>query len=347
MSTKLSKSTVSQVVSESTDIAVEEKMNPAAAAMQRVAELRPVLNIVDDETKAARLDDAAKTIAVLAFLGQKTDVARLDMFNALTATRLMFPAADEVRKLLGDDAPDLRGQTPEYNAAITEVYAAARKSLVSRLRRDGYLGEMADNLATARIESLRKTVSLDYRKHMELVAAEQDNPAAFLLAHGFEYNTAIGTKKAPQAIPAKTSVVLRAEDGTLIVGTEGDKLVQVDDPDNKGSKIWKAVRPTPKAGHKTTANEPKEQGDQVPPTQDADHQEAAVLGDSLLDPQAIINQAIGMLNRAAGLIPGSALAADDMLETRNALRQSLLAATSAAAKALVPAPAAAKVTASK
>jgi hypothetical protein len=203
-----------------------------------------------------------------------------------------------VRAILGDDAPDLRGQTTEYRDAIEEVYTAARKILASKFRRDGYLGDMATDLADARVESLRKTVSLDYRKHMEQVASLQENPAAFLLAHGFEYNTAVGTKKAPQAIPAKTSIVLKAEDGTLHVGRTGDVLVPGEE-----SGTWALQSPATHVGDATPANEPVEQGDQATPTETADATEKALadaIDTSLGNPVERVHFVIANLRTVAG-----------------------------------------------
>jgi hypothetical protein len=305
----------------STDVAVvEEKLSPAQAAIIAQDEMRPTLLSVDDATRANIIRDAAQTEAVVGFLLEKGSVASVEMLNAMTRLRRIFPASEDVRAILGDDACDLLGQTAEYKAAMQDINGQAHKALVSRLRRDGYIGDVAANIATSRLDTVRKGVSAQYRKYVEGVAlnacdGDQKAAAALLLAHGFRHHTGIETKKAPQLIrPGQVLEVVDANDKAA-AAAEGVR--------NVGGALLKVLNPPPVAGTQTEANEPNEQSDQVKPGETADVEIAQVTGGKVTDPNVLINEAVGMLRTAAQVL---ATGRKMTLKQRNAHRENILSA---------------------
>lgn len=279
----------------STEVAtVEEKLSPVQIAHQRQEAIRPIVLHVDEEVRLQILTEAAQAEAVVAFLGQKGSVAALEMMNSMAKLRQLFPAAEKRKSLLGPDACDLYGETDPYKKAMGEVNNGARKHLVSRLKRDGYLGDMAERMADDLLKRVRSSASLAFRRYVEEVAlttceGDEKAAAALLLAHGFEHHTGIETKKAAQLIrPGQTVEV--AEDTTA----EGVRSVN--------GVALKVLNPAPKAGDKTEANEPETQSDQTTPNQTADAEIAEITDGKVTDPNVLINEAVGMLRTAAKLL---------------------------------------------
>jgi hypothetical protein len=295
-------------------------------SLPTVAEPTLTLILASDRVRHNVEAKVASLSAEYGVLSAKADRQAETMAGEYLRLRRMFPAIEAVRTILGEDTPDLAGRSPEYKAAIGRVNEVARDEMVNALRRDGFTVKLAIANADNEMERIRKSVTRYIRIAVEdeakaiLRAEGRAAAATFILGHGFGFSGEVG--KAGSGIITSKGWTLK--DGQLQL-PEGEKISE----DGKGVVKINAQAP------------PVEQSDQTVPSETADKVEAERLGDGLLDPQAIVNEAIGMLNRAAGLIPG----ADLPLDVRNSLRAALLAATKNVAVVLVPA--SAKVPATK
>ncbi len=262
----MAKNTTSKVLVPTTEVL---PANPADTVVTvDPTSTRPLI-IADASVIAENTAKVAKSVGLLAFLQEKGSVAREDMLEAIIRVRQMFPAPEAVRAILGEDTPDLGGQTKDYqNAVGDEVYATARKECYNRLRRDGYSTEVAKLTAAARVEALRKSLTRDMRFKMEEIASGQKNPAVFLLAHGYAYNGQLGKDQ----ILGKGDH-LNPETGALVKGAQA----ALDAP-------------------------PVEQSDQATSTETADAEiaaAAAAVEESLTNPASRLNFAIGEIRTAA------------------------------------------------
>jgi hypothetical protein len=167
----------------------------------------------------------------------------------------MFPATEKVRAILGEDSPDLIGGTQEYKGAVESVYDTARGILTRKLR--PVMGtDTAKAVATAKVESLRKSLSIDIRKEIEVIAGGQKNPALFMLGHGFARSTALSAKS--QVIPEGAALVIKDGVGTVqlpkpkkaLDGAPDDATDQVN-PDETADAKAKAAA---KAAHEESTN---------------------------------------------------------------------------------------------
>ena len=151
------------------------------------------LIVADDAVIAGQAKNVATQIGTLAFQQEKTARVAVEMAQQVLHLRRMFPASEKVRAILGEDAADLIGETDAYQKVVgEELYSAARKVAQTKLRREGYVPDMAETVAKARVDSLRKSISRYVRIAIEGVARDQENPALFLVAHGFSANKEVG-----------------------------------------------------------------------------------------------------------------------------------------------------------
>jgi hypothetical protein len=305
--------------------AAVEVLSGASAPVTESSEPTLRLIVASEQVRRNRANKVAGLMARNGALSASADRTFDQLAEESINLRCMFPAVDAVKAVLGEDAPDLAGRSNEYRTAVAAMNELARDEMIKALRADGFTVKAATGVADQELERIRKSVTRSIRIAVEteakaIMAASGRNEAArFVLGHGFGYSGEVTSKSYAGVIEEKSWKLV---DGQLalpegkVIGEDGRSVVAVNQQ-----------------------AEPAEQSDQATPGETADKAEAQLLGDDLLDPQAIINQAIGMLNRAAGLVAGSDLGKPENLEVRNTLRAALLSATSAAAKALVPAPA--------
>lgn len=145
--------------------------------------------------------------------GQRAETA---LWEDMAKFRRFFPAAPEVRNLLGEDAPDLYGQTPEYKAAWGKVLDDARTALAARYVEEWGMNPIAaEKQAKDHVEKYRKANSVRYRNSLEAsVRAEISNPVErcwFMLAHGFNYQSNVS---GDMCIPVKGA---HLKDGAVVI----------------------------------------------------------------------------------------------------------------------------------
>lgn len=195
--------------------------------------------------------------------GQKSADA---LAEANLRLRRMFPAPATVQAILGEDAPDLYGRSPEYRAAVERINESARDGLINALRKEGMTIKGATKSATDELESLRKSVSRAIRIQLDAdLKPLGDEGARILLANGFGYNGEVGKNQ---------------------LLAKGDKLVD--------GKVVRAIAPAADAP-------PVEPADQATATETAEAQatqDAAEMGTTTNNPQGRINLAVGELNTA-------------------------------------------------
>lgn len=168
--------------------------------------------IVDDDTRLSIAHDTARSISESMYFGVKASQARTDMFDSVLKFRRTFPASEGVRAVLGADAADLIGQTPEYASAVAGVYEEAKRNLVSKFRRE--VGtEKAKVWAEREIKNLKQNIGNDIRAEIEHTARGQKDPVLFMLGHGFQPR-----KGAPKSAVLQEGVkleLLTGEDGAV------------------------------------------------------------------------------------------------------------------------------------
>ena len=116
------------------------------------------------------------------------------VMKEMRAHRLMFPAQDSTRAILGDNAPDLIGATKEYQSSWGRVTAQAIEQATALLVEEGASEKAALANAREEAETFRKSVSRRFRLTMESEARKlgEAKGRIFLLAHGFAYNGECG-----------------------------------------------------------------------------------------------------------------------------------------------------------
>jgi len=202
--------------------------------------------------------------------------------------RRMFPAVDSVREILGDDAPDLAGRSPEYKAALKRMNEGARDDLIAALRSEGFTAKLAIAHADAELESLRKSISRGIRIAVEeearalLKSDGREAAARFILGHGFGYSGEVPGGAEARVIQAKSWML---KDGQLQL-PEGKVISE------NGRDVVDAVQ----------QGQPQDSSDEVPAGDTADNDIAEKVNGAVVDPNALINEAVGMLRTAAELI---------------------------------------------
>jgi hypothetical protein len=282
----LTASTVSEVV---------KATDPTSTLVQSDALVPVSVLHVTDEARVHIAEEAASSVATALFHGYQSSVAREDMFERLMTFRRMFPAHVDVQAILGPDAFDLIGRTPEYMAAAEALYGEAKTNLIGKLRRS--IGrDLAETVATAQIAKLRANMTNDIRKEAEALAQKQPNPALFLLGHGYAYRTNVKT----QAIaPGQTLKITRDGEG--------------EDAPITGFELISATKEAPigvKPGPKGT---------------DPDAVLAKILesaGVTVGDAASILNLTIRLLNQSATLLRSPETKMN--LQVRNTLRTSVM-----------------------
>lgn len=275
-----------------------------------VMDKTPSLRIVSDAVKAKNADKLSGLVSKALVTGKGYTDSVEAAAKELRAFRLMFPAAPETQKVLGENAPDLAGQTPAYRAAWGKVLSEAADLAVESLVAEGVSQKAAELAVQAERETFRKSVSRRYRLNVEAEARKLGPLGArFLLAHGFERNGECGPKQ---------------------ILTKGAKLILPEVPEGETLNIADVIVQLPTIAPATTP--PVESSDQTPPTQTADAVEGERMGDEVLNPFALINEAVGMLNRSASLL--KAEGATSTKRERDAARKALLAAVQSVADAL-------------
>lgn len=249
------------------------------------------LLVVDAETQLTIAHETAEAIAEVGYLSSRNSRARQLMFDAVIKLRRTFPATPQIRAILGDDAADLRGQTPEYTSAVSKVYDEAREIVLRKLKRE--IGaDSARKVAKAEIDTLRGNISNDIRRELESSAKATKDPALFMLGHGFERNSAMGKN---QAIPEGAKLELTTGEDGVVTGAS-------------------VVLPKPLAA-------PKPDAGGTPPTETGEQLITALakeLGTQTSNPKGNVNVGVGALRsilatdpkgKVTGLTPG-ALALD-------------------------------------
>src|ERR1044072_2194783 len=278
---------------------------PAALLTQSDALVPVSVLHVSDEARNHIADEAAASVANALFIGFNSSKARTDMFEKLMTFRRMFPAHADVQSILGPDAFDLIGRTPEYAAAAEALYGEAKTTLIGKLRRE--VGrDLAEQVATTQINNLKQNLKNDIRKEAEALAQRQPNPALFMLGHGFERRANVKTQAIGEGQSLK--ITRQGEDGPIT----GWELV------SKQKEVGKGQKPGPKA----TEDDAAAQVTKL----------LSAAGVTVGDPIAILNLTVDMLNGAAQLLRAPDTKTN--LDARNALRKSLLSASKNALSAL-------------
>lgn len=259
------------------------------------ATIDPTLTLIvaSETVRNNAISKVAHLIAENGVLSAKADRTFESMAKEYLRLRRMFPATDSVKAVLGEDAPDLAGRTPDYKLALAKLNDEAESEMVLALRKEGFTIKLATANAEAEMERVRKSITRYVRIAIEgeakalLKAEGREAAARFVLGHGFGYSGEVTSKSYAGVIEDKTWKLAKQEDGSYALALPAGKVIGSD-----GRTVTNA---------KPLDAPPVEQSDQATPTETAEAQatqDAAEMGVTTGTPQGRINLAVGELNTA-------------------------------------------------
>jgi len=246
------------------------------------------LIMASDRVRTNAEKKVTSLMAETAAHGIRAERALETLVTEYLRVRRMFPAVDSVKEILGEDAPDLAGRSPEYKAALKRMNEGARDDLINALRKEGFTVKLATAHADAELETVRKSISRGIRIAVEeearalLKSEGREVAARFILGHGFGYSGEVPGGADARVIGAKSWSL---KDGQLQL-PEGKVISE------NGRDVVDAVQ----------QGQPQDSSDEVPPGQTANDEIAEIVNGAVVDPNALINEAVGMLRTAAKLI---------------------------------------------